>query len=135
MDWKNCVIDGNAIKVSVNTERIASLRRSATATLEFVENVKLNENNGSILLKNMYDSVLELMHAYMLSKGYKVLNHLCIGYYLRDELINREYFYLFDKYRKIRNSITYYVAVIDTETARKGLADLKSLFNEVNNLL
>lgn len=135
MDWKNCISEGIAVKVDINRERVRSLCNSAAATLKFVENVKLNDDNASILLKNMYDAILELLHAYILSKGYKVLNHLCVGYYLRDQLGNREYFYLFDKYRKIRNSITYYGANIETEVAEEGMTELRKLFDKIRHMI
>ncbi|MBI3412578.1 MAG: hypothetical protein HY051_00670 [Candidatus Aenigmarchaeota archaeon] len=135
MDWENCVNEGTAVKVSINEERMRSLRNSAKATLEFVESVEMNENNASILLKNMYDAVLELLHAYLLSKGYKVLNHLCIGYYLRDVLGNREFFYLFDRYRKIRNSITYYGVRVEPATAKHGINELGELFGKINGMI
>ena len=118
MDWNNCVESSIAIKVSPNRERSLSLLKSAKNTARFVTSIGIDESNAPILLKNYYEALLELVHSLLYKKGYKVLDHVCAGYFIRDVIEDVESFRIFDKYRKIRNSIVYYgesQCVVDDE--------------------
>ena len=103
--------------------------------LKVVEKLKIDKENGFFILTNYYDVALESLHALLYKKGYKALDHLSIGYYIKDILANAEFFYIFDKYRKLRNGILYYGRTIDFETAEQGIKDLKKLYSFVKNLL
>ena len=135
MDWKQCQEEANAIKIYANKERAISLMKSARNMMEFVINIELNDKNASILLKNAYESLLELLHALLYSKGYKVLNHVCVGYFIRDELKDAEAFYIFDKYRKIRNSIVYYGESVEREVAEEAIKEIKGLFDKIEKII
>ena len=62
----------------------------------------------------------------MYAKGYKVSNHYCLGYYVRDVMKERELFLTIDRARSVRNSITYYGESFDKEI-------LKELINGIKN--
>lgn len=68
----------------------------------------MNENNANYLFEGYYTSILELMHAIPLSHGYRVKNHVCVGYYLRDAMKREGLFRSFDDLRFKRNPLTYY---------------------------
>ncbi len=134
-DWEKSIEDGKVIKISPNPERAESLVESSLRLLRVIEKIKLDKENGFFILTNYYDIVLESMHALLYKKGYKSLDHLSIGYYIRDILQNAEFFYIFDKYRKLRNGILYYGRKIDFGTAQQGIKDLISLYKFVKSLL
>ena len=108
MDWKTCMDEGNSLKITPDRKRAQFLTKNAKNTLNVLEKIKLNEENTSVFFANYYDALLETMHAIMYAHGYKVKNHYCLGYYLRDILQDRESFEIFDRARTIRNSIIYY---------------------------
>ena len=114
MDWKTCIDEGNSVKITPNIKRAEFLARHAENTLKAVKKIKLDNDNASVFFANYYDAFLEMLHAVMYVKGYKVANHYCLGYYLRDVLGEDEAFRTFDKARKIRNSIIYYGEIFDT---------------------
>ena len=90
MDWEQCIEESNIIKISPNKERAYSLLKSSKNMIEFVLNIKINEKNSPILIKDAYEALLELLHSLLYIKGYKVLNHVCVGYFIRDELKDKE---------------------------------------------
>ena len=114
--WEESIENGKAIKITPDKERAISLINSSLKILKIIEKMKLEKENGFFILTNYYDVVLESMHALLYREGFKVLDHLSIGYYIKDVLKNVEFFNVFDKYRKIRNGILYYGREIDFET-------------------
>jgi hypothetical protein len=70
----------------------------------------------------------------MFKKGYNILDHLSIGYYIKDILKRQDIFELFDKYRKIRNNIIYYGKTIDYSTSQEALNDLRELYEFVKKI-
>jgi len=108
---------------------------TAAGRVQFVTETNITEGNANYVFESYYSSVLELMHALVLSYGYKVSNHICLGYYLRDILQKQELFRLFDDCRFKRNSLVYYGRKMDFETAKLGIEKSKQLIAELNNLL
>ena len=133
-DWEESIKEGKIIKISPNLERSESLKQSSLKLLNIINKIDLDNENGFFFITNYYDIILEVMHSLMFKKGYNVLDHPSIGYYIKDILKNQEIFESFDKYRKIRNNIIYYGKIIDDETSKQALKDLKELYNFVKEL-
>ena len=68
-------------------------------------------------------------------EGYKIINHICLGYYLRDVLKNQSLFRIFDDCRIKRNSLVYYGKTIDFETCRETISKSKYLINELKKII
>lgn len=134
-DWEKGIEEGKIIKITSNLERSKSLVSSSLKIMSFIKNIELNNENCSIALTNCYDAILELLHALLYKKGFQVLDHLSIGYYIKDVLKNNEYFNTFDRYRKIRNRLIYYGWELDRHDVEKGIKDLKSLYDFINALI
>ena len=135
MGWNECISSRTAIKVSPNRERASSLLKSAKNMSNFVTSINIDESNAPILLKNFYESLLEVLHSLLYSKGYKVLDHVCVGFFIRDELRDAESFNIFDKYRKIRNSIVYYGESVEKEVAEDGIMEMKIVFGKIEKMI
>jgi len=131
MSWQDCLDKGDALKITPNLRRASSLKRSAKNMLRFIVGIKVDDNNAAIMLKNAYDALLEILHSMLYAKGYSVLNHICVGYFIRDELKDMESFHVFDKYRKIRNGIVYYGEEIEKEVADNGIKEIKEIFSKI----
>ena len=63
--------------------------------------------------------------------GYKVNNHICLGYFLRDKLDKKSLFRLFDDCRYKRNSLMYYGRKMDFETAKSAIKKCEQLMDEL----
>jgi hypothetical protein len=68
-------------------------------------------------------------------KGFNVLNHICLGFYLRDILKREDLFIVFDDLRYKRNSLTYYGKKMDFDIAKQAIDKCKILILELNKLL
>ena len=133
--WKECIESSASLKVTPNKSKINSLMDTAAGRVQFATETNIKESNANYLFESYYASVLELMHALVLLHGYKVSNHICLGYYLRDILQRQDIFRLFDDCRFKRNSLVYYGRRMDFETAKLGIEKSKQLIAELNNLL
>ena len=80
--------------------------------MKTVKSANVDEVNISAYVSLAYDSLRELLEALCISKGYKVLSHICIGELLKDILDEFDYDD-FDRLRYIRNSINYYGEKVD----------------------
>jgi len=86
------------------------------------------------VFEGYYSSILEMLHAIVVLEGYKVNNHICLGYYLRDVLKNDELFRFFDDCRFKRNSLVYYGKRMDFEIAKDSIEKAKKLIKELKNI-
>ena len=64
-------------------------------------------------------------------KGYNILNHICLGFYLRDVLNREDLYILFDDLRFKRNLLTYYGSRMDFETAKQAIEKCKRIVKEL----
>jgi len=101
----------------------------------FLETNIINESSANYIFEGYYSSILEMLHALVLLNGYKVSNHICLGYYLRDVINKPDLFRSFDDCRFKRNSLIYYGNKMDFLTAKKIIVKCKKLFQELNYLL
>ena len=82
--WEECVEYNSAKKVSPNLERADSLRGVAEERIGIIKEITLK--NCNFVFEDYYTSLLELLQALIIQRGYKILNHICLGYFLRDVL-------------------------------------------------
>ena len=132
--WGECLNYSSAIKITPDKEKAASLIETAEERIS-ASLRELTGKNANYIFEDYYSSILELIHALVLVKGYKVNNHLCLGYYLRDVLKNDELFRLFDDCRFKRNSLVYYGKRMDFETAKDSIEKAKRLIKELKNIM
>ena len=132
--WDECVNYNSSIKVTPDKEKSKSLIETAEERIDFSAR-ELTGKNANYIFEGYYSSILELLHALVLLEGYKVNNHVCLGYYLRDILKNDELFRLFDDCRFKRNSLVYYGKRMDFETAKEAIKKVKKLINELKNII
>ncbi|MBT3262393.1 hypothetical protein HN992_03100 [Candidatus Woesearchaeota archaeon] len=127
--WEECVEYNSAKKVSPNLERADSLRGVAEERIGIIKEITLK--NCNFVFEDYYTSLLELLQALIIQRGYKILNHICLGYFLRDVLKEDRLYNLFDDLRYKRNSLTYYGNKMDFETAKQSIENSKTLMKEL----
>lgn len=131
--WNDCIEKESAIRTSPDMERAKSLIETADERIKLIKEV--NERNSNFVFEDYYTSLLELLQALVLQQGYKIANHVCLGYYLRDVLKKDDLFILFDDVRYKRNSLTYYGKRMDFETAKQAIEKCKKLINAIKALI
>ena len=131
--WNDCIETGSATKAFVNKERAKSLLETANKRIGIIK--EINENNCNFVFEDYYSSLLEILQAIIIIQGYKVSNHICIGYYIRDVIKREDLFLSFDDVRYKRNSLTYYGKMMDFKTAKNSIEKCKKLMNYLKTRL
>jgi len=131
--WNDCIETNSVKKVSPDIERANSLIETSEERINIIKEV--NKKNCNFVFEDYYTSLLELLQALVIKKGYNILNHLCLGYYLRDVLKKDDLFRMFDDLRYKRNALTYYGNRMDFETAKASIEKCKELINKIMVLL
>ncbi|MFC1648781.1 hypothetical protein ACFL1B_04960 [Nanoarchaeota archaeon] len=129
--WDECITSSSALKTAPDPEKAKSLLKTAKARIEFLESNELNEKTCNFIFEGYYSSVLEVIHSLAIKEGFKVNNHLCIGYYLRDYLVRNDLYVIFDDCRYKRNSLVYYGETMPLSLATDTIKKLKELLKEL----
>ena len=131
--WNECLVSENAIKISPNIEKAKSILQIAEERInQSLKNV--NEKNVNFVFEDYYSSLIEIIHATVFIKGYKVLNHICLGNYIKDILKREDLFNIFDDLRYKRNSLTYYGKKMDFEVGKDAIQKSKRLIKELKKI-
>lgn len=131
--WDDCLFNNSAKRISSDKNRARSLIETAEERINLIE--KINNKNCNFVFEDYYTSVVEILQAIAFSNGYNVLNHICLGFYLRDVLRKEDLFRIFDDIRFKRNSLTYYGNRMDFETAKQAIFNSQKLIKELKVLI
>ncbi|MEK6925841.1 MAG: hypothetical protein AABW50_01040 [Nanoarchaeota archaeon] len=130
--WEDCLKNNASKKVTPDMKRAESLIETAKARTKLIKNI--NQENCNFVFEDYYTSLLEILQSMTFKKGYNVLNHVCLGLFLKDILKREDLFLLFSDLRYKRNSLTYYGNRMDFETARQAIEKCKKAINELGLL-
>lgn len=133
--WKDCIDQFCALKVTPDKAKAKSLTETSKERVKFIETVEIKESNANYVFEIYYISALELMHIIAILNGYKVDNHICLGYYIKEVLKREDLFRLFDDVRQKRNSITYYGKRMTYEKAKESIEKIKTLIPELEKYI
>ncbi len=129
--WKDCLNNNKAINVSINKSKADSLMETAKERIKFFDDNRISSNNSRFIFEGYYSSLIEMIRSIVVSKGIRIENHLCLGFYLRDVLNEKKLFNDFDDCRYVRNSIIYYGKKPDFEIMKEKIEKIKKLIDEL----
>jgi len=129
INWDDCLISKSAKTITPDIKRAESLIETSKERINLIGEV--NEKNCNFIFEDYYTSLLELLQATAFKKGLNILNHICLGYYLREILKREDLYILFDDLRYKRNSLTYYGNRMDYETAKQAIEKCKKIIKEL----
>ena len=135
MDFGECLKKRIAKEVNEDKELIASLIKTSQNKFDSEKKLELSEVTSSSKISLLYDSLRELLEALAIKNGYKIYNHECYTYFLKEILNESIKGDEFDELRKIRNSINYYAKDISIKEAKDVLERIMKLRGEILNLL
>jgi len=118
MDLDDCYKKRLIKRVKINENLIKSLIEMSNVNEKTVKNAEINEENISSYVSLAYDSLREVLESICISKGYKVLSHICMGELLK-ELLKEFDYSEFDRMRYIRNGINYYGIKVEFKQGRE----------------
>jgi len=125
MDLDECFKKGLIKITKVDEELIQSLVEMSDIKEKTVKTANIDKVNISAYVSLAYDSLREMLEAFCVLKGYKVLSHVCIGELLKKDFDADEY-NEFDRMRWVRNSINYYGIKVEFE---QGKDLIKKIFS------
>lgn len=132
--WAECLYSNSAVKITQDKGKAKSLIETAEDRIKFSNKV-LNESTANYIFEDYYSSIVEIIHAFVLLRGYKVNNHICLGFFIRDVLNREDLFRIFDDCRFKRNSLTYYGKRMNFETAKDAIEKARKLVSEFKEIL
>lgn len=127
MDWKKCLKKRIAKEINKDDQLIKSLTKTSNNKIESEEKLELNLVTSCSKISLTYDSLRELLEALAISYGYKIYNHECYTYFLKEVLNKSSEGDEFDELRKLRNNINYYGKEITTTEAKDVIKRIKKL--------
>ena len=104
---------------------------TAVSRTEFFGKILIDKKGANFIFEGHYSSATELIHALVLKKGYRVDNHLCLGYYLRDCLEMPDLFNKFNACRAKRNKLMYEGKRMEFETAKEAIMQITTLIKNL----
>ena len=135
MDFSECLKKRIVKEVKEDEELISSLLKTSKNKLYSEDKLTLDDVTAGSKISLLYDSLRELLESLAIKKGYKIYNHECYTYFLK-EILNESFKGdEFDELRKIRNQINYYAKDISIEEAKDVLKRIKNLRDDVLELL
>ncbi len=131
--WEDCIRKKLVKKVSLDKSLINSLMELS----EDKENAQdsLSDKFSESKVSLQYDSLRILLEVLTLTKGYKVYNHECYVYFLKNILNKSLLADDFNEFRKLRNSINYYGKRINNIDAEMIIKKMKSFIKEIRGLI
>ncbi len=135
MNFNNSLNSGKAKKILPNKIRADSLFKSSVQAIETAKIIPLNPSTAKTILRESYEGLRECCEAIGFLQGYKFLDHQSIGYFLRDILKQEAIFNKFDRYRKLRNGISYFGNSIEVETIKEIIVEIPKLVRELKKII
>ena len=132
-NWNDCLMNKSAVKITPDINRAESLIETAKERISLIK--EINKKNCNFVFEDYYTSLLEILQAINFKKGFNIINHICLGFYLRDIFQREDLYLLFDDIRFKRNSLTYYGSRMDYETAKQAIEKCKRLIIEIEKLV
>ena len=135
MDFTDCLKKRIAKEIKEDKELIVSLIKTSQNRFDSEKKLELNEITTNSKISLLYDSLREILEALSIKHGYKIYNHECYTYFLKEILNESAKGEEFDELRKIRNSINYYAKDVSINEAKEILRRIKELREEILLLL
>ena len=103
MDWEECIKRKIVKSVSIDSDLIDSLIKTSSNKSSSEEKLGLDFTTAESKISLAYDSLRELLEALAIKNRFKIYNHECYTYFLKEILKKSAIADEFDELRKIRD--------------------------------
>ncbi|MEK6887603.1 MAG: hypothetical protein AABX14_01525 [Candidatus Aenigmatarchaeota archaeon] len=134
-DWKSCKDTLTAKNIKPDEGLIKFLLETSRKKMLSSERLKMDDISAVSKFSLAYDSLRETLEALAVRKEYKIYNHECYTYFLKEVIGESSKGDDFDSVRKVMNGINYYGKDITTDQAQKLIKRINILRNFVLNRL
>ena len=127
MDWKSCIQKRIVKEIKEDHNLKTGLIKESQKKKNTDALIPLNDNTASTKISIIYDVLRETLEAIAIMRGYKIYNHECYTYFLKEILKESTWVDEFDNFRIIRNDLNYYAKDITAAEAKPILEEMKEL--------
>lgn len=133
MPFQNYVRAGKVKKASPDKGEAQGLRRSGFDDFKKIqESLPISDDTASLVVKNVYDSVRALLQAFLAAEGWTPYSHEAIIAFNHEKgNITEEETNRLDKFRELRNDISYRAVRATPEEARELIILVRVLFERL----
>lgn len=128
MKFEDFITEGKVKRAAKDIAMAKALLRNALDELKYIDDLEVSDASASILMRNYYDILRRILEAIASLEGYMIYSHEAFTYFLRERgegIISAK----FDRFRKIRNGISYYGQTISAEEAGANVEEMKNMIN------
>src|SRR3989339_280168 len=104
MDLIDCKKKQLVKEITPDNNLINSLVKSSDNKLVVQGLLELNDITAASKICLLYDALRELLEALAIKKGYKIYNHECFTYFLKEVMSESSLADSYDELRKLRNA-------------------------------
>lgn len=133
--WQECLVTHASLNIRPDTAKATALLDTILGRNKYLATQAITEESANYIFEGYYTSATELSHVILLVHGYKVLNHICLGYYFRDVLKREDVFRLFDECRIKRNALVYEGRKMKFEIANDAIETSRRLIDELQQMV
>lgn len=133
MDWKSCIQRNVVKEVKEDNNLKEGLIKESQKKKETDKIIPLNDITASTKISIIYDVLRETLEAVAIVKGYKVYNHECYVYFLKEVLKESYWGDEFDQFSIIRNDLSYNGKNVTAAEAKLILEKMKALEEKITN--
>ena len=131
MEFNDFIKQGKVKKGEKDKAFAKSIMEMVDQDLKFLNTLATNQLSARRLMCNYYDLLRAIIEAISALDGLKSYSHEAYTYYLK-EVKDEEIIALkFDRFRKIRNNLTYYGKSISVEEASSNIKEIKEIINQL----
>ena len=126
-DWRSCVDSLTAKRIKTDSDMIKSILKASESKLLSEERLEMDSVTATSKFSLMYESLREVLEALAIKKGYKIYNHECYTYFLKEVVGESLRGDDFDAIRKVRNNVNYYGKELNPSQSKTLIDDMKKL--------
>ena len=130
MKFKDFITRGQVRRSSLDISLAKSLVSTAKQDLQFLSDLKIEDNSARKIMSNYYDVLRSILEAIAVLDGYKIYSHEAFTYFLKEKgepVMAKK----FDRFRMIRNGINYYGKSISKEETKENVTQIKKLITSL----
>ena len=131
MRLNDFIKEGKVRKGEVDRELCKALIETVKVDKKLLDSIKINEVSARRLMCDYYDLLRMIIEAIAAIDGIKSYSHEAFAYYLKENKKEEVIADKFDRFRKIRNNLSYYGKTISKEEASANIKDIKQILQNL----
>jgi uncharacterized protein (UPF0332 family) len=135
MNWDICK-EEHVRKVDVDKDKIDSMLKMCGVCLRMIKKQEIDKETASIITRDYYEIIKELLTALLLKNGLKSDNHECLISYFKENFLDYEYeTKIIHELKNVRNRICYDGIFVEKEYLIKNKLEFEHIIELLIKLI